>query len=94
MQTRLDGYEWLACFGTGGWACVVAGYAPAAWERVQVYVIDVGSDRTFFGKPIIGLEALKEMNPDAMIVGVNPATQPMIAQRLEEAATPPSAETT
>jgi len=85
LQTRLDRYKRLACFGTGGWACILAGYAPIAWERVQACVIDGGSDRTFFGKPILAYDALKEMNPDGVIVGVNPATQPMIAQRLEQA---------
>ena len=88
LQTRLNGCKRLACFGTGGWACILAGYAPSLWERVQACVIDGGSNRTFFGKPILAYDTLKEMNPDGVIVGVNPATQPMIAQRLEQAGYP------
>ena len=33
-------------------------------------------------------DLLKAMNPDGVIVGVNPAIQPMIAQRLEQAGYP------
>ncbi len=85
LQTRLRGYRRLACFGTGGWACILAGFAPRTWERVEACVIDGGSDQTFYEKPILSYEALRQMSPDAVIVGVNPATQPTVAQRLEEA---------
>ncbi|WP_411286396.1 methyltransferase domain-containing protein [Phenylobacterium sp.] len=88
LQARLDGHKRLVCFGTGGWASILAGYAPGVWERVQACVIDGGSDGAFFGKRILAYDALKEMNPDGVIVGVNPATQPMIAQRLEQAGYP------
>ena len=85
LQTRLHGYKRVVCFGTGGWACILAGYAPMTWERVEACVIDGGSNQTFFDKPIVAYDHLREMSPDAVIVGVNPATQPTIAQRLEEA---------
>lgn len=85
LEARLGGYKRLVCFGTGGWACVLAGFAPATWERVEACVIDGGSDETFYGKKIHAFERLKEIEPDAIIVGVNPAMQPTVAQRLEEA---------
>ncbi len=85
LQARLEGCKRVVCFGTGGWACILAGFAPEVWRRVEACVIDGVSDRTFFGRPIVAYSELAEMNPDAVIVGVNPATQPMIGQRLERA---------
>lgn len=75
----------VVCFGTGGWACVLAGFAPRTWEKVEACVVDGGSDQKFYTKPIFAFDQLAELAPDAVIVGVNPAMQPTVAQRLDEA---------
>lgn len=85
LQARLEGRKRVVCFGAGGWASVLAGYAPGVWARVEACAIDGGADSTFVGKPILAFEALGKLEPDAVVVGVNPAIQPMIAQRLQQA---------
>lgn len=74
----------LVCFGTGGWACMLVGYAPKLWKRVTACVIDGGADQEFCGKPIVPYARMQDVSPDAVIVGVNPATQPLIVRRIEQ----------
>ena len=73
----------IVCFGTGGWTCMLAGYAPQAWNRVRACVIDGGSSNEFYGKKILPYSIVIEKKPDIVLVGINPATQPIIVRRLE-----------
>jgi hypothetical protein len=75
--------ERLYCFGSGGWACVLAGYAPAIWKKIQACVVDGGSDMKIHGKTILAYDTLQSYQPDAVIVGTNPAIQGVIAERLQ-----------
>ncbi len=84
LDERTDGAVNLYCFGTGGWTCMLAGYAPKTWEKIKACVVDGGSESKFHGKSIVAYNKLKSCNPDGIVIGVNPITQPMIAQRLEE----------
>ncbi len=84
LQSQLSGFERLYCFGSGGWACILAGYAPYIWNKVQACIIDGGSDQTIHGKDILPYEKLKDLNPDGIIVATNPVIQPMIAERLNK----------
>lgn len=83
LLERLNGAKKIFCFGTGGWTCMLAGYAPGVWERVQACVIDGGSNHIFYGKKVLPYEHLAKQNPDGVIIGINPATQPIIARRME-----------
>ena len=84
LQSALQNVKRLFCFGTGGWACMLAGYAPRVWEKVEACVIDSGSDQLFHGKPIHSYATLKEWNPDAVIIGTNPGIQGALAERIEK----------
>lgn len=84
MQSLLGDHKRIYCFGTGGWTCMLAGYAPLLWERIEACVIDGGADGEFYGKSIIDYHALEGREVDGVVVGVNPATQPLIARRLEK----------
>jgi 2-polyprenyl-3-methyl-5-hydroxy-6-metoxy-1,4-benzoquinol methylase len=83
INSQLANAERLFCFGSGGWACVLAGYAPAIWKQIQACVVDGGSDMKIHGKNILSYASLQGHQPDAVIVGTNPAIQNVIAQRLQ-----------
>jgi 2-polyprenyl-3-methyl-5-hydroxy-6-metoxy-1,4-benzoquinol methylase len=83
LQPRLEGLHNLYCFGAGGWASMLAGYAPRTWSQVKACVIDGGADVTFCGKAILPYSALADTKADAVLVGVNPASQLQIAHRLD-----------
>ena len=72
----------VSCFGAGGWAALLAGYAPGIWARVKRCVIDGGAPGLFHGKEIVDYTALSDEGPNLVLVGTNPAIQPMIADRL------------
>jgi ubiquinone/menaquinone biosynthesis C-methylase UbiE len=78
----LEQSEQVLCFGAGGWASVLAGYAPAFWERVTACVIDGGASGTVHGKPVIAYAQARAQSPRRMVVGTNPAIQAMLAERL------------
>lgn len=82
LAARVGGAASIMCFGTGGWAANLAGYAPAIWERVRASTADGTTATTFFGKPVVDYPALREHAPDAVIVAVNPARQDVISERL------------
>src|SRR3990167_8518457 len=84
LQSKLKNIKRLFCFGTGGWACMLAGYAPQIWNTVQACIIDGNSDKTFYGKPIYSFESLKSWRPDGIIIGTNPAIQTSLAQRINK----------
>ena len=84
LQSSLGDAERVFCFGSGGWACILAGYAPRTWDRVKACIIDGGSEYRFHGKAILAYEDLKKLKPDKVIIGTNPAIQAVIAQRLAQ----------
>jgi hypothetical protein len=69
------------CFGTGGWAGMLAGYAPQVWNRIKACVIDGGSNQQFHGKPIYDYASLANRNAEVMVMAVNPTIQDMLAKR-------------
>jgi 2-polyprenyl-3-methyl-5-hydroxy-6-metoxy-1,4-benzoquinol methylase len=83
LAARIGDQGRLLCFGTGGWAGMVASYAPAIWERIEACVIDGGSDEAFRGKPVIDLASLSAQEADAPVIlmAVNPSLQATIAER-------------
>ena len=84
LHSSLADAERVFCFGSGGWACVLAGYAPRTWSRVEACIIDGGTTQRFHGKPILAYENFHASRSDKVIVGTNPAIQPMLAGRLEQ----------
>lgn len=82
LLERVGRSERVACFGTGGWAANLAGYAPAVWERIFGCTVDGCPAERFLDKPVVSYEDLHEHMPDAVIVAVNPARQNVLYDRL------------
>lgn len=72
----------VVCFGTGGWAARLAGYAPGLWDHVCACTVDGPPADRFFGKPVLEYAALSHHRPDVVIVGTNPSRQEALAARL------------
>lgn len=83
IQKRMGEVSEWYCFGSGGWACILAGYAPNVWKKIKGCVIDGGSDQIFYGKKIYAYEEIKNKKGVGIIVGTNPAIQTLIEQRLQ-----------
>ena len=81
LLRRMGDSPSVYCFGTGGWAGMLAGYAPQVWQRIKGCVIDGGSEQQFHGKPIYDYASLAGYNPEVMLMAVNPTIQDMLAER-------------
>jgi SAM-dependent methyltransferase len=82
LSERVADAARLVCFGTGGWAANLAGYAPAIWDRVLACTVDGEPTARFFDKPVVAYRNLRDHTPDAVLVAVNPARQDVIFDRL------------
>jgi hypothetical protein len=88
LQSRLPGSA--VCFGAGEAAGLLRAYAPRAWSSVRACTVDgvpavasakAGESRGGFGElPLIPLESVSPS--EAILVGVRPADQPRVAERL------------
>lgn len=69
-------------FGSSSWTWLLAGYCPEYWGRVECCVVDRFSGKCLdkLVKPLS--EVPRELN-DALVLGVNPVTQPSFAERFE-----------
>jgi SAM-dependent methyltransferase len=69
-------------FGASFWSLLLAAYCPKYWERVDACVVDDGAG-TFFGKSVLSTQAvISESEPPLIVLGINPANQTALAQRL------------
>lgn len=89
LQQRLESVlehrdTMLYCFGAGGWAALLANYAPDIWQRVDCCVVDGGSSQEFHGKKIIDYNQLKVQTSGIVIAAVHPKIQPRIKSRLQK----------
>ena len=71
----------LACFGIGEAAGLLRAYAPRIWARVTTCVADAPEQPSFGDLPVVDYAARPEMS--AVLLGVRPPAQPIIASRLE-----------
>jgi SAM-dependent methyltransferase len=85
LDERVGEAARIFCFGAGGWAANLAGYAPAIWNKVLACTVDAAQATRFFDKPIVEYQDLRDQAPDAVIVAVNPARQGAISNRLRSA---------
>ena len=81
LLRRIGNSPSVYCFGTGGWAGMLAGYAPQVWKRIKACVIDGGSKQQFHGKPIYDYASLANCNAEVMLMAVNPTIQDVLAKR-------------
>jgi|GEM_PF-6654581 len=72
----------LGCFGAGEAAGLLRAYAPRTWELVDHCIMDDPEDATFGKLPIVPLQ---QSRARVVVLGVRPAIQPIIADRLEGA---------
>ena len=82
LSKRVGQCGTLICFGTGGWSANLAGYAPAIWERVRASTVDNPATTTYMNKPVVDYTSVQKLEPDAVIVAVNPCRQEMVSRRL------------
>lgn len=83
LSARMGAASTVMCFGTGGWAARLAGYAPNVWERVSACTVDGPQASRFCQKPVLDYAMLRQHRPDAVIVGANPSRQEALAARLQ-----------
>ncbi len=83
LSCRVRHSTGLVCFGTGGWAARLAGYAPGLWDQVRACTVDGPRADRFSGKPVLEYATLGRHQPDAVIAGVNPSRQESLAARLQ-----------
>ncbi|WP_447603703.1 class I SAM-dependent methyltransferase [Nitrospira sp. Nam80] len=82
LDERMREGETLVSFGTGGWSGNLAGYAPAIWDRVRACTVDDPEATNYLNKPVIKYSNLRDLDPDAVLVAVNPGQQDRVCQRL------------
>ena len=78
LQSRMSGSA--VCFGAGEAAGLLRAYAPRAWASVRACTVD-GDSRGRYGElPMIPLDSIPD--GETLLVGVRPADQPRVAERL------------
>ncbi len=82
LSSRIGSATNVVCFGTGGWAARLAGYAPQLWGRVQACAVDAKGAERFCEKPVLDYHNLDRHRPDAVIVATSPPRQEAIASRM------------
>lgn len=70
----------VVCFGAGEAAGLLRAYAPRSWSLVTACTMDAVSGGTFGDLPIVALESVATSG--TVLLGVRPADQPGIAERL------------
>jgi hypothetical protein len=70
----------LVCFGTGEAATLLRAYAPSVWARVTACTTDTLIATSFYGLPVVSLDAVAPDTP--VLVGVRSADQRRVAERL------------
>jgi SAM-dependent methyltransferase len=70
-------------FGASFWSILLAAYCPEYWERVDACIVDAGTGM-FFGKSILASSSIARKPAPLIVLGVNPASQSFIAQRLRD----------
>jgi SAM-dependent methyltransferase len=70
----------VVCFGTGEAAGLLRAYAPESWARVRACTADALASGTFGPLPALSLDTLPA--DTAILVGVRPADQVRVAERL------------
>ena len=70
-------------FGAGEWGFLLSGYAPQTWKRITACTVDAHQGQ-FLGKEVIAYNSLKSQPVDAIILGTNPDSQPVLAERLSK----------
>jgi SAM-dependent methyltransferase len=78
LQARMDGSA--VCFGAGEAAGLLRAYAPRVWSSVRACTVDGDSQGLFGDLPLIPLESVPP--GETVLVGVRPADQPRVAERL------------
>jgi SAM-dependent methyltransferase len=69
-------------FGSSMWAWLLASYCPEYWARVGTVTID-GFDGMCQGKPVQPFEAVDFQATDALVLAINPGSQPEARRRFE-----------
>ena len=67
-------------FGTSTWSFLLAGYCPHYWRLVTACIIDGGGGE-FLGKPVSDVGTITLRETDAVVLGVDPASQHHLAAR-------------
>ncbi|MBL6613000.1 MAG: class I SAM-dependent methyltransferase [Reyranella sp.] len=68
-------------FGASFWSLLLAAYCPGYWSMVKACVVD-GELGTFLEKPMTRTSDLATRPRPLIVLGVNPALQPNVSQRL------------
>jgi SAM-dependent methyltransferase len=73
----------LVAFGGGQTAALLRAYAPRAWERVELIVLDEASEAWSLGKPIASYQnAVQNLQMVGALIATAPRTQKLVAERL------------
>jgi len=80
LQERLGDVRSAICFGAGEAAGLLRAYAPQAWQRVAFCAMDSPAAETFGD---LELRPYSSGMSPAAVLGVRPAAQAAVAQRLE-----------
>jgi 2-polyprenyl-3-methyl-5-hydroxy-6-metoxy-1,4-benzoquinol methylase len=72
----------LTCFGAGEAAGLLRAYAPATWARVTACTTDAPEQPAFDNLPVVHYAGYSGPQR-TMLLGVRPAAQPAVAQRLQ-----------
>lgn len=84
LTERLSNVDRIGCFGIGEAANLIATYAPGVWQKITVCTADEVWKDTFRSKPVVPYSELNSTGVRAVLLGVRPASQPPIADRLEK----------
>jgi hypothetical protein len=75
----------MVAFGGGQTAALLRAYAPRAWERIELVVIDEPSEAWSLGRPIASYRnALQGLQGTGILLATAPRTQRTVAERLRE----------
>jgi SAM-dependent methyltransferase len=79
LLAKIGGHTPIACFGVGESAGLLRAYAPNTWKRIVLCTVDE-PDTSRFGE--IPVCAITELQAFKIILGVRPAAQGAVAERL------------
>lgn len=71
-------------FGTSTWSMLLRAYCPKYWQVVTACVID-GGQGEFHGRTVEDFRTLRVAGEDALVLGVNPLSQPEFKDRFDKA---------
>jgi hypothetical protein len=84
LEQSVGGCARVYNIGTSTWSMLLRAYCPAYWQCVTSCSIDGGCGE-FQSKPVSDLRSLSISRGDAVVLGVNPYSQPEFARRFEAA---------